>query len=391
MSYDNLATNLLGSSESLFFKLESDEGANTVAEAEVSISVTTSEDQMDDLAADTAADEVVEATDAASTMFYSLNNLYALKKVLDAGEISQGLYTMLNSNGQLDRLAGKTLPSFESLNATGNPEVADTLKTCVEAKLTAPANAELVAKGFDLIGKRIDSFGTTFATVLRSRHAALAKLLAKLEADEEVTDVEVTVTEPSEEVEAGTVTTTPEVAEPAEGETVTEPVTEVTTTADVATPEETAEAVEALMIPSLTVTPIIAKLNDVAGGSADAYKAVYAFNSDVKKAKRKLRASMTLNRKFVATKQSIIDGIKVYMNAIEQSQGFDMLLVGAKAVTTMGTKTPMVTSEAFATNTHLLLAVAEANTYMVNTKKVMDSTYYNLKFLASKALVKNNK
>ena len=397
MSYDALSFTLVGASESRVFNLE--EGGDVVAEAEVKVTVASDEEQTEALAATDTADTTTETIDQAAEMFLSLTNVYNLSNVVAKSGISASLYAFANNGGQLDKMLGQSVAA-ESLG-TGNTEIG----TKINGKLlAAAASADKSVQGaFGLIGANMAAQEVAMAAVTKTRIANMAKLIAKLEADAEETDVEVEVKEPAED---GTpVETTAEVVEPTDGgETpdptepaATEPETEegantspvtveIETSADVATPEETEEAVEALKLGSLKTTPIVSSLSAASEGSSEDIQKVQQFNKTVLKASHKLRANKAKKRTFKTSKLEILNACKSYMAALEQSAVLGMLFYGAKGISEAGKSTTVASYESFVASSALFLSACELSRYVNMSKKVMDSSYYNLKFLASKII-----
>lgn len=392
MSYDALSFTLVGASESRVFNLE--EGGDVVAEAEVKVTVASDEEQTEALAATDTADTTTESIDQAAEMFLSLTNVYNLSNVVAKSGISASLYAFANNGGQLDKMLGQSVAA-ESLG-TGNTEIG----TKINGKLlAAAASADKSVQGaFGLIGANMAAQEVAMAAVTKTRIANMAKLIAKLEADAEETDVEVEVKEPAED---GTpVETTAEVVEPTDGgetpETTepeteeggnTSPVTvEIETSADVATPEETEEAVEALKLGSLKTTPIVSSLSAASEGSSEDIQKVQQFNKTVLKASHKLRANKAKKRTFKTSKLEILNACKSYKAALEQSAVLGMLFYGAKGISEAGKSTTVASYESFVASSALFLSACELSRYVNISKKVMDSSYYNLKFLASKII-----
>ena len=392
MSYDALSFTLVGASESRVFNLE--EGGDVVAEAEVKVTVASDEEQAEALAATDTADTTTESIDQAAEMFLSLTNVYNLSNVVAKSGISASLYAFANNGGQLDKMLGQSVAA-ESLG-TGNTEIG----TKISGKLlAAAASADKSVQGaFGLIGANMAAQEVAMAAVTKTRIANMAKLIAKLEADAEETDVEVEVKEPAED---GTpVETTAEVVEPTDGgetpETTepeteeggnTSPVTvEIETSADVATPEETEEAVEALKLGSLKTTPIVSCLSAASEGSSEDIQKVQQFNKTVLKASHKLRANKAQKRTFKTSKLEILNACKSYKAALEQSAVLGMLFYGAKGISEAGKSTTVASYESFVASSALFLSACELSRYVNMSKKVMDSSYYNLKFLASKII-----
>lgn len=392
MSYDALSFTLVGASESRVFNLE--EGGDVVAEAEVKVTVASDEEQAEALAATDTADTTTESIDQAAEMFLSLTNVYNLSNVVAKSGISASLYAFANNGGQLDKMLGQSVAA-ESLG-TGNTEIG----TKINGKLlAAAASADKSVQGaFGLIGANMAAQEVAMAAVTKTRIANMAKLIAKLEADAEETDVEVEVKEPAED---GTpVETTAEVVEPTDGgETpaTTEPETEeggntspvtveIETSADVATPEETEEAVEALKLGSLKTTPIVSSLSAASEGSSEDIQKVQQFNKTVLKASHKLRANKAKKRTFKTSKLEILNACKSYKAALEQSSVLGMLFYGAKGISEAGKSTTVASYESFVASSALFLSACELSRYVNMSKKVMDSSYYNLKFLASKII-----
>lgn len=383
--------NLMGGSEKLFFMEGIDDpttetGAGTVAEAEVSISVSSSDEQIEDLASDQAADAVTEVTQNTAEMFYALSNMHNLTKLLSTGELSASLYTMLNKNGSLDALTGTKLASCESLDPTGNATIATGIKASLENRLASVDAKGHPKKGFELIEQSLAKFKASFEPVMETRFKAIAALVAKLESEEVSAEVSVSVTEPSEEAPATTVTEIPEVPEDAPEDTV--PTPEVETSADVATPEEVEEAVEALKFASLSVTPIMTQLGKMAEGDTQAIVDVKTFVNSIYTANKTLRRTMSTPRKFVVSKQSLLNACKSYMKNIQDMNSVGAIFHGATVLAKTGQTATVGTSESFESAKSLLLSIGEANRYLTLTKKVMDSSYYNLKFLATKFFIK---
>lgn len=392
MSYDALSFTLVGASESRVFNLE--EGGDVVAEAEVKVTVASDEEQTEALAATDTADTTTESIDQAAEMFLSLTNVYNLSNVVAKSGISASLYAFANNGGQLDKMLGQSVAA-ESLG-TGNTEIGTKIS---DKLLAAAASADKSVQGaFGLIGANMAAQEVAMAAVTKTRIANMAKLIAKLEADAEETDVEVEVKEPAED---GTpVETTAEVVEPTDGgetpETTepeteeggnTSPVTvEIETSADVATPEETEEAVEALKLGSLKTTPIVSCLSAASEGSSEDIQKVQQFNKTVLKASHKLRANKAQKRTFKTSKLEILNACKSYKAALEQSAVLGMLFYGAKGISEAGKSTTVASYESFVASSALFLSACELSRYVNMSKKVMDSSYYNLKFLASKII-----
>lgn len=383
--------NLMGGSEKLFLMEGLDEpatdtGAGTVAEAEVSISVSSSDEQIEDLSSDQAADDVVEVTQNTAEMFYALSNMHNLTKLLSSGELSASLYAMLNKNGSLDALTGTKLASCESLDPTGNATVATSIKASLESRLAAIDAKGNSKKGFQLIEQSLAKFKASFEPVMETRFKNIAALVAKLESEQVSAEVSVSVTEPTEEAPATTVTEIPEV--PADAPEDTVPTPEVETSADVATPEEVEEAIEALKLASLSVTPIMTHLGKMAEGDTNAIAEVKAFVNTIHTANKTFRRTMSGTRKFVVSKQSLLNACNSYMKNVQEMNSVGAIFHGATVLAKSGQTATIGTAESFDSAKNLLLSIGEANRYLTLTKKVMDSSYYNLKFLATKFFIK---
>ena len=63
-----------------------------------------------------------------------------------------------------------------------------------------------------------------------------------------------------------------------------------------------------------------------------------------------------------------------------------MLFYGAKGISEAGKSTTVASYESFVASSALFLSACELSRYVNMSKKVMDSSYYNLKFLASKII-----
>lgn len=409
-TYDLLSFGVLGdtaASESFAVRLEGEPGGSgdTVAEAEVSVTVRSSDDQAEAFTADQATESTDEAVDATGSLMIDHEKLHALNNIVKGGQLSVGLFKFVNGNGQLNSILktdDKKIVGIESLKPNDeNAEAAAKMSACLE---TAFVNAdENVRFGFSVIGKRLAKMEKAVMSVTGTRSKRVAQMIAMLEAEGTPDEVEVKVddepaasettevaaadhTEPDGDETKGDDTTgepaADNTAEAGDDDETTK--VEVTTDADVTEPSETEEAVESLKLSTLESTPVIEKLSAAAFGNKEAFMEVHNFVNGVGKARRAYMHKGTSRRVIIVKKPELLAALTKFQDALTKSADLSKLYYGGSVIAKKGAEASVATFEAFQKTQYLFMTAAASFKYLKTSKNIMDSAYHNLMFLASK-------
>ena len=344
----------------------------TVAEAEVKVSVDSGADQQDDDAADDAAESVETVSDAGAELFKDLQRLASIKTTLQAHDLHPSLYAFLNHNNQLDNLLQASLPAVESLSKTGgNADVKESINQRLDALFATGINGQASLKSrierfFQLFTTKLQKLQAAVDTVVINRRARISDLVIRMEDESTPEEVEVVTDE---------VAGAPEES----GDDAEEVVEAAANTA-----EECNRLMQIVNVAGLNDTALVKNLDAAADGDAAALKSVLDYTRNATRELTRFNYAGRHGRSLHFNKFELGKALENYYDMLNSWSNVNKLHYALGKLSKMAAEKPIRSTEDFSGMLPMFQTAMMVQNYIQTAKKAMDALYYNLQYVSTK-------